>query len=366
MVSKRKSNYGKKVEKKTTVSCKESLAETSMVVKEVQVEELGYSGFGVFIHKYQRCSNVLNWLSDTEIYLDAMGLGDSIKKENTASSQNRAKAMIFLHHHLDEILKIESLTTKDPFVLWNSLKERRWTQGIRHDSEVYHIVVPMRDQLDHMTEVQVLKGPIFSDVEYVEPPASPGRGGRGCGRGHGCEHKHEGIVSMQRGGRGQGHLSVQPKPQIHLILDPEPHLVAKVEHISDIGTTQIPPFDPSSYMPACSSMPQPHHFSTYIAPSLVDEEILHLSLCSISKYPSELVAPCTSQPTTDDPVDTQVLEAAHSVIPDASHAPTDVTKKTQDPVYKNKRKKKKQCADPIAAITRKYHNDGDDDAHGGA
>ncbi|KAF3660366.1 hypothetical protein FXO38_12177 [Capsicum annuum] len=241
---------------------------------------------------------------------------------------------------------------------------------------------------------QVLKGPIFSDVEYVEPPASPGRGGRGRGRGHGREHKHRGIVPMQRGGRGQGYLSVQPKPQIHLIVDPEPHPAAKVEHISDIGTTQILPFDPSSYMPACSSMPQPHHFSTYIAPSLVDEEvrqsydnmhyrdvatplrlsfgstefgdisILYLSLCSISKYPSELVAPCTSQPTTDDPVDTQVLEAAHSVIPDASHAPTDVTKETQDPVYKNKRKKK-QCADPIAAITRKYHNDGDDDAHGG-
>ncbi|KAM3378159.1 hypothetical protein P3S68_010572 [Capsicum galapagoense] len=53
-----------------------------------------------------------------------MGLGDAIKNENTASSQNRAKTMIFLRHHLDEVLKIEYLNTKDPLVLWNSLKER--------------------------------------------------------------------------------------------------------------------------------------------------------------------------------------------------------------------------------------------------
>ncbi|KAM3201062.1 hypothetical protein P3L10_033425 [Capsicum annuum] len=32
--------------------------------------------------------------------------------------------MIFLRHHLNEVLKIEYLTTKDPLVLWNSLKER--------------------------------------------------------------------------------------------------------------------------------------------------------------------------------------------------------------------------------------------------
>ncbi|KAM3343164.1 hypothetical protein P3S68_028130 [Capsicum galapagoense] len=66
----------------------------------------------------------ISWVLDAEIHLDAMGLGDAIKKQNTESSQNRAKAMIFLRHHLDEVLKIENLSTKDPFVLWNSLKER--------------------------------------------------------------------------------------------------------------------------------------------------------------------------------------------------------------------------------------------------
>ena len=32
--------------------------------------------------------------------------------------------MIFLRHHIDEGLKGEYLTIKDPFILWNNLKER--------------------------------------------------------------------------------------------------------------------------------------------------------------------------------------------------------------------------------------------------
>ena len=66
--------------------------------------------------------NYFLWVLDAKIHLDAMGLGNAIKNENTTSSQNCAKTMIFLCHHLDEILKIEYLTTKDPLVLWNSLK----------------------------------------------------------------------------------------------------------------------------------------------------------------------------------------------------------------------------------------------------
>ncbi|KAM3302188.1 hypothetical protein P3S67_016690 [Capsicum chacoense] len=69
-------------------------------------------------------NNDISWVLDAEIHLDVMGLGDAIKNENTTSSQNRAKTMIFLSCHLNEVLKIEYLTTKDPLVLWNNLKER--------------------------------------------------------------------------------------------------------------------------------------------------------------------------------------------------------------------------------------------------
>ena len=52
-----------------------------------------------------------------------MGLVETIKEDNQESSQERAKVMIFLHHHLDEGLKMQYLTITDPLVLKN-LKDR--------------------------------------------------------------------------------------------------------------------------------------------------------------------------------------------------------------------------------------------------
>ncbi|XP_056690139.1 uncharacterized protein [Spinacia oleracea] len=68
--------------------------------------------------------NYLSWVLDAEIHLDAKDLGDTIKEGNKETIQNKAKAMIFLRHHLHEGLKIEYLTIKDPQVLWSNLKER--------------------------------------------------------------------------------------------------------------------------------------------------------------------------------------------------------------------------------------------------
>ena len=61
--------------------------------------------------------NYLEWILDAEIHLDAMNLGNTIIEGNSASLQDRAKAMIFLCHHIHESLKAEYLTVKDPYVL---------------------------------------------------------------------------------------------------------------------------------------------------------------------------------------------------------------------------------------------------------
>ena len=68
--------------------------------------------------------NYLSWILDAEIHLEANALGETIKDGNNASNQDKAKAMIFLRHHLHEGLKVEYLTIKDLLVLWNNLKER--------------------------------------------------------------------------------------------------------------------------------------------------------------------------------------------------------------------------------------------------
>ncbi|PIN00633.1 hypothetical protein CDL12_26865 [Handroanthus impetiginosus] len=49
--------------------------------------------------------NYLSWVVDAKMHLDAMGLENTIVEKNEATIQNRAKAMIFLRHHLDESLK---------------------------------------------------------------------------------------------------------------------------------------------------------------------------------------------------------------------------------------------------------------------
>ncbi|XP_019228790.1 PREDICTED: uncharacterized protein LOC109209885 [Nicotiana attenuata] len=68
--------------------------------------------------------NYLSWVLDAEIHLAAKGLGNFITQGNEASSHDKAKAMIFLRHHLDEGLKVEYLTVKYPLELWTGLKER--------------------------------------------------------------------------------------------------------------------------------------------------------------------------------------------------------------------------------------------------
>ena len=67
--------------------------------------------------------NYLSWILDAEIHLTDMNLGNTIQEKNQASRQDCAKAMIFLHHHLDEGLKNKYLMIKDPLVLWKNLKE---------------------------------------------------------------------------------------------------------------------------------------------------------------------------------------------------------------------------------------------------
>ncbi|KAK9665885.1 hypothetical protein RND81_14G143000 [Saponaria officinalis] len=68
--------------------------------------------------------NYLSRVLDAEIHLDAKGLGETIKEGNKTTSQDKAKAMIFLRHHLHDRLKNEYLIIKDPQILWSNLKER--------------------------------------------------------------------------------------------------------------------------------------------------------------------------------------------------------------------------------------------------
>ncbi|GJT84296.1 hypothetical protein Tco_1058638 [Tanacetum coccineum] len=51
--------------------------------------------------------NYLSWAVDAEIYLAANGLGDTFQAEKETTIEQKAKAMIFLRHHLQENLNID-------------------------------------------------------------------------------------------------------------------------------------------------------------------------------------------------------------------------------------------------------------------
>ncbi|KAM1579081.1 hypothetical protein ACFX1Z_040562 [Malus domestica] len=68
-----------------------------------------------FVTLYITGKNYLTWVVDTKIHLEAGNLGETIREENGASSQDWAKAMIFIRRHLDKGLKSENLTVEDPF-----------------------------------------------------------------------------------------------------------------------------------------------------------------------------------------------------------------------------------------------------------
>ncbi|GJY20774.1 hypothetical protein Tco_0393340 [Tanacetum coccineum] len=68
--------------------------------------------------------NYLSWRLEAETYLDAHGLGDTIQAGKVTTSMQKAKALMFIRHHLHVDLKTEYLTVKDPLVLWNKLKDK--------------------------------------------------------------------------------------------------------------------------------------------------------------------------------------------------------------------------------------------------
>ncbi|XP_076938012.1 uncharacterized protein LOC143605968 [Bidens hawaiensis] len=69
-------------------------------------------------------NNYLPWTLDAKIHLTANNLGETINDDNQTSLQDKAKAMIFLRHHLHEDLKREYLTVEDPLELWKNIQER--------------------------------------------------------------------------------------------------------------------------------------------------------------------------------------------------------------------------------------------------
>ena len=70
-----------------------------------------------FIPLHVSGQNYLSWVLDAEILLVTNGIKEPIEEENTATPKQKAQVLAFFRRHLDEGLKAEYLTVRDPLIL---------------------------------------------------------------------------------------------------------------------------------------------------------------------------------------------------------------------------------------------------------
>ncbi|CAN6713617.1 unnamed protein product [Malus baccata var. baccata] len=97
------------------------------------------------------------------IHLEAWNLGDTIREDNSSSSQDRAKAMIFIRRNLDKGLKSEYLTDEDLLALWNALRNR-----YNHQTTV--ILPRARYEWTHLRIQDLKKGKNHSGQSHNQVP----------------------------------------------------------------------------------------------------------------------------------------------------------------------------------------------------
>ncbi|XP_023768579.1 uncharacterized protein LOC111917157 [Lactuca sativa] len=68
--------------------------------------------------------NYVPWMINVKMHIESMGISNAIYELIDCLAQEKAKAQVFLHKHIDGMLKFDYLDINDPNILWNLLKER--------------------------------------------------------------------------------------------------------------------------------------------------------------------------------------------------------------------------------------------------
>ncbi|XP_076931669.1 uncharacterized protein LOC143596897 [Bidens hawaiensis] len=68
--------------------------------------------------------NYMPWTAHVKRHLKSMGVLKTIMEGNNCEEQDKAKADVLLHKHIDEMLQFEYSNCEDPYVLWKDLKSR--------------------------------------------------------------------------------------------------------------------------------------------------------------------------------------------------------------------------------------------------
>ena len=68
--------------------------------------------------------NYMPWTAHVKRHLKSMGVLETITEGNECTEQDKAKADVFLHKHIDDMLQFKYFNCDDPYVLWRDLQSR--------------------------------------------------------------------------------------------------------------------------------------------------------------------------------------------------------------------------------------------------
>ncbi|GJT77226.1 hypothetical protein Tco_1043951 [Tanacetum coccineum] len=69
-------------------------------------------------------ANYIQWTGYVKRHLKLMGALATIQEGNKCTEETKAKADVFLHQHIDEMLEFEYSNCDDPSTLWKDLEIR--------------------------------------------------------------------------------------------------------------------------------------------------------------------------------------------------------------------------------------------------
>ena len=69
-------------------------------------------------------NNYQSWKLDIELHLQEEGLADALVEDEKASTEEKVNALIFMHRHLHDSLKVQFFMVRDPLESWTKFKDK--------------------------------------------------------------------------------------------------------------------------------------------------------------------------------------------------------------------------------------------------
>nr|GEW40799.1 putative zinc finger, CCHC-type [Tanacetum cinerariifolium] len=105
-------------------------------------------------------ANYIQWMGYVKKHLKSMGALATIQEGNKCTEETKAKADVFLHQHIDEMLESEYSNCDDPSTLWKDLE-------IRFNNQLEVLIPSARDEWNNLRFIDFKKEAKEDEVTLV-------------------------------------------------------------------------------------------------------------------------------------------------------------------------------------------------------